>query len=484
MRTSNNKTEIKDTIVNQKNYNYNNSHIENKNSTNNKFESKNIPVKTENLKNHPEILDTKFNKLNLSQNIFEKTIELGEINVSKFNPEILPQIDKSNRTSNEDKDNLSFLEKKYLDEKEKNFKIEAEKNIELRKIENKKRLQKKLVSFREINLGKKIKYLDIIICFFILADVSLSVYTNMRFTNDEFDLNEKLVKERFDVDQEIEFLRKCIMVIIIIIEILIIYKYHVKLLILQSSLYASLGDNIFTTGIYKKMFMEMIILCVFTPPNLNGYFKGEMLFGYYTYSSDSFVLMTKMFKLYYLAIIYFHISMWNSESAKLVAKLNKAFKATFKRTPLLTIFILFGLTVVLSSFMMRIFEFGFSQDASDKLKASNKAIKNQQFSSYIDVVWVVIITMMTVGYGEITPKTHLGRAVAFFSSIIGMIIISLLIVRLSDVVELTADEKKALNDIKRHEFQKKINLQSANLIKAIFKLIKIKNNNNWSKKEK
>lgn len=397
----------------------------------------------------------------------------------------------SNRTIREDYDDLGLLKQKFIEEKEMNLKLEIDKRAEEYKIEENKKLTKKLIYFTENKLNKYLKIIDFIICFFILSDVILSVYTNMRFTSDEMDLNDRLVKERFYTDQHIENLRICIMVIVLIIEIMIVIKYQFKLKLMRSTLHASSRDTIFSTGLYKTMLIEMFVLIVFTPPELNGYFQGNMLFGYYTYSSDSFILLIKIFKLYYLAVIYSHISIWTSERAKEIAKENKAtigpnfaFKATLKKTPFFSIFILLALNLVLFSFMLRIFEYGFSQDAEDKIIANAKAIKNAQFSSYIDVIWVVLITMTTVGYGDIFPKTHMGRVVAFICSLAGMIIQSLLIVRLSGFIELTTDEKKAFNEIKHLDNQKNLELYSSNLIKSIFKLMQIKLSRKLEKKTK
>ena len=444
--------------------------------------------------NYQDKNETKFLNIGLEAKKQNVKIETSTIKRSqtKFNHEIelqkyqLATADEtneksSNRTVKDDIDNLAFLTTKYLTEKEDKLKKEAEERIQRCRELTKKKFTKKLITFKEAGISHTLKILDFIICFFILSDVSLSVYTNSRFTVDELDLNDKFVKERFAVDQEIEDLRLCIMGIIGIIEMLIIAKYLIKVNLLRSSLHASKNDNIFTTSLFKPMILEMVVLVVFTPPQINGYFQGDMLFGYYTYSSDSFILLAKIFKLYYLAIIYSHLALWTSERATEIAKENKAsiganfaFKATFKATPCLFILILLVFTIILMSFMLRIFEYGFSQDAGDKMIASAKAIKNAQFDSYIDVVWVVIITLLTVGYGDIFPKTHLGRLIAFFSSIIGMIITSLLVVKLTNFVELTVDEKKAFNDIKKSEDLKKLKLYSSNLIKTIFKLVQIK----------
>jgi hypothetical protein len=214
---------------------------------------------------------------------------------------------------------------------------------------------------------------------------------------------------------------------------------------------------------------------------LKGYFSGEMLYGRFTYSMDSFILLIKMSKLYYIVTVYAHISMWASNTALETAKEYKTsigpnfiLKAIIKKTPTFSIVFMLILSVTLFSFMIRIFEYGFSTSKSATELDSGKAIRNASFNSYLDVIWVVIISMTTVGYGDIFPNTHMGRFVAFASSITGMIIQSLLIVRLSDFVELSVDEKKAYNEIKKKDDQNKLEQLSRIIIKSIFKLLKVR----------
>jgi hypothetical protein len=198
-----------------------------------------------------------------------------------------------------------------------------------------------------------------------------------------------------------------------------------------------------------------------------------------------------MSKLYYIVTVYKHISIWTSNTAQEISKdykttigSNFILKSSIKKSPTFSIVFILILSVTLFSFMIRIFEYGFSTEDEILELAPSKAIKNLKFNSYFDVVWVVIMSMTTVGYGDIYPHTHMGRFVAFISSIVGMIIQSLLIVRLSDFIALSIDEKKAYNEIKKLDDQNKMEQLSCVMIKAIFKLFKIKHDQNMSKKKK
>ena len=57
--------------------------------------------------------------------------------------------------------------------------------------------------------------------------------------------------------------------------------------------------------------------------------------------------------------------------------------------------------------------------------------------------------MPTVGYGDIYPKTKLGRVIVFIASITGVIISSLLIVSLSNYLTMQPNESKSHLTLKR-----------------------------------
>lgn len=55
-------------------------------------------------------------------------------------------------------------------------------------------------------------------------------------------------------------------------------------------------------------------------------------------------------------------------------------------------------------------------------------LEDESFESYATTIWVVMITMTTVGYGDYTPKTVPGRTMGFVLCIWGVFLMSMIVI--------------------------------------------------------
>lgn len=72
--------------------------------------------------------------------------------------------------------------------------------------------------------------------------------------------------------------------------------------------------------------------------------------------------------------------------------------------------------------------------------------------------WCMILTMTTVGYGDIFPITPMGRVFTIVACIIGVFVISLIISQLNELIALEPDQEAAYDEI-MNEVTRKNNSQ-------------------------
>ena len=63
------------------------------------------------------------------------------------------------------------------------------------------------------------------------------------------------------------------------------------------------------------------------------------------------------------------------------------------------------------------------------------------------MLYFIIITLTTVGYGDISPKTEPGKFLILFAALWGAVMISLVVVMVSKIFEMTENQEKALREI-------------------------------------
>lgn len=69
------------------------------------------------------------------------------------------------------------------------------------------------------------------------------------------------------------------------------------------------------------------------------------------------------------------------------------------------------------------------------------------FDQYFQSVWVIIITICTVGFGDLVPFSPIGRIIIIITSFWGAFIISLLIVVAANLFNLSSNQKKAMHHL-------------------------------------
>jgi len=64
----------------------------------------------------------------------------------------------------------------------------------------------------------------------------------------------------------------------------------------------------------------------------------------------------------------------------------------------------------------------------------------KDFGMYLNCFWCIIITMATVGYGDYFPRTIPGRFITLIVAIVGVFLVSIMVVALSNTLSMNPPE--------------------------------------------
>jgi hypothetical protein len=100
-------------------------------------------------------------------------------------------------------------------------------------------------------------------------------------------------------------------------------------------------------------------------------------------------------------------------------------------TPFLSSIVAIVPSVFILGALLRIFERPFIE------------ISGANFESYFTGVWCAAVTMTTIGYGDVMPRTHLGKMIVLLSAFWGLFMFSILVSSLDSVTQLNSAQNSA-----------------------------------------
>ncbi|EKX43121.1 hypothetical protein GUITHDRAFT_110850 [Guillardia theta CCMP2712] len=194
------------------------------------------------------------------------------------------------------------------------------------------------------------------------------------------------------------------------------------------------------SGLLRPFLIETAIILIHPLPFVNYIVHIWGLDTYCAYSSDGFVTVFMMLRLYhYTPRIIAEASGLRNEKTRLIGLMNNVdisyhfIGKAMLRDSLLTLLFLFIVSVVTLAYATIVFERPIGPDTNLDL--------------FENSVWLVIITMTTVGYGDIYPKTPMGRYVAIFAALLAVVLVALAVGAVTDRLTLSRDESKVLEFI-------------------------------------
>lgn len=101
---------------------------------------------------------------------------------------------------------------------------------------------------------------------------------------------------------------------------------------------------------------------------------------------------------------------------------------------------------------------------------------DEEHSSFLNSMWLIAITILTVGYGDITPNSYCGRFISVITGLMGVGTTALLVAVLAQKLEQSRSEKYVYNFVSRVQLDKAQKNAASDVIKHVMKLWRMKRN--------
>jgi hypothetical protein len=124
-----------------------------------------------------------------------------------------------------------------------------------------------------------------------------------------------------------------------------------------------------------------------------------------------------------------------------------AFKCELKHRPFTVLFITFISFIFIFGFSLRTFEY-FSVPKGF-IHGTFKKNDQDYLKDLINSIWLIIVTMTTVGYGDFFPTENFGRIIVILAYLVGALLVSMTVVSLAVISEFSEEEGRAYSIIKK-----------------------------------
>ncbi|KAL6731718.1 hypothetical protein Aduo_002553 [Ancylostoma duodenale] len=182
------------------------------------------------------------------------------------------------------------------------------------------------------------------------------------------------------------------------------------------------------------------------------------------------VSIAMFFRLYWLCrVMLLHSRLFTDASSRSIAGLNRVnFNARFILKTLMTLcpgkmlMIFTAFLWIMAGWILRLCERDYV------------SLNQRKDMDYVSSIWVVAITFLSVGYGDIVPHTNCGRTMAVITGILGTCASSMVVAVVARKLELTRAEKHVHNFMMDTQLTKQLKHSAANVLRETWLIYKFR----------
>jgi hypothetical protein len=309
------------------------------------------------------------------------------------------------------------------------------------------------------SVHSQIIYAEFIITFFSLLSI-ISSLMNYEINYEELTTMTYSFDTYKDVLNISTLLFNSFATFVIMLNIYLRYKYQINFEAFTGTL--TQEDNLMTSGYINNVLGECLLTLIH--PNVlfvSDYYDYKKRYNTpvidsLTYSVNEILLAFMILRVFFIFKFIMTISYYKTSRAartcRMYGESNSylfALRCLFNKYPIRFVSMMFFSGMLFFTVAIRIFERTF--DSSHRYNNFDAASNGNSFVDVETSAWCVIITMLTVGYGDFFPKTVFGRIYAVVEVITGLLVTSLVTAAFFQNLELDSSQAKVFILMQRME---------------------------------
>eukprot|EP00736_Rhodelphis_marinus_P004857 Rmarinus@m.29355 len=205
------------------------------------------------------------------------------------------------------------------------------------------------------------------------------------------------------------------------------------------------GSHTFFESLHLRyMLVEVLLVFPHVPPGVQYNFTVEAMGVTSTYSIQGVVSVLQLLRLFFWIRVFVDSTEFNNNSFRFVGEMGGvkvgprfALRAFVMSRPFTMLLMLAVINMFVLAHALRVSERPYSSTEITTVKGR----KEDQFDNLWNSIWMVVVTMTTVGYGDITPGTHPGRFFAMLACFSNLLLSAMTVVTITTTSTFSASER-------------------------------------------